>query len=135
MTADALIHRFYDELWNAQAYQLAGEILSPNVRFKGSLDDSKVGIPGFISYAKSVHSSLSDYTCNIEHIVSDRESCACKMRFSGVHLGDFMGFSPTGKTVSWTGAAFFSVTDSLITEVWVRGDLVGLMAQLESNKW
>jgi predicted ester cyclase len=55
------------------------------------------------------------------------------MRFSGIHVGDFRGYRPSGLPVHWEGAALFSFEDGRIRELWVLGDLIGLDAMLKSN--
>ena len=49
-----------------------------------------------------------------------------RMRFSGRHTAPFRGFAPTGREVSWAGAALFRFADEVIAEIWVLGDLAGL---------
>ena len=68
MSAETLIRRFYDDLWNAQLYDLADEILAPDIGFRGSLGTEEYGIPGFIRYARAVHASLSEYTCVMQQL-------------------------------------------------------------------
>jgi predicted ester cyclase len=46
----------------------------------------------------------------------------------------FQGFPPSGKLVSWSGAALFKFEAGLIAELWVLGDLAGLNAMLSANQ-
>ena len=55
------------------------------------------------------------------------------MQFSGTHSGPFLGHAPTGKRVSWQGAALFTFRGGRIAELWVLGDLAALEAQLREN--
>ncbi len=55
------------------------------------------------------------------------------MRFSGRHVGLFMGHVPTGRTLAWSGAAFFGFAGGRIGDIWVLGDLAGLAEQLRRN--
>jgi len=54
--------------------------------------------------------------------------------FRGRHVGPFLGYAPTGAEVSWTGAALFRVRHGRIADIWVLGDLNGLLAQLEAQR-
>ena len=56
-----------------------------------------------------------------------------KMRFTGVHAGEFLGYAPTGRPVEWTGAAFFAADGELLRDIWVLGDLVTLHEQLHAH--
>ena len=44
-----------------------------------------------------------------------------------------MGFKPTGKQVEWLGAALFSFNEGLVADLWVLGDVHGLLQLLERN--
>ncbi len=56
------------------------------------------------------------------------------MKFTGIHKGEFMGYTSTGKRVTWSGAALFIFAEGKVTDLWVLGDLKSLENQLESNE-
>ena len=109
-------------------------ILHGDLTFRGSLGDTKHGHEGFAAYTDKVHNALGDYHCAIEELVCEDLRVFAKMTFSGVHRGKFMGYSPTGNQISWAGAALFTFEDTLIRDIWVLGDLLGLKQQLEKNQ-
>jgi hypothetical protein len=43
-----LVHRYYNELWNGWNFPLAGELLSHNIIFRGSLGIIVEGLPAFL---------------------------------------------------------------------------------------
>ena len=45
--------------------------------------------------------------------------------------GELFGHPPTGKMVSWAGAAVFTFSGELIRDLWVLGDVHSLLQQLE----
>jgi predicted ester cyclase len=49
---------------------------------------------------------------------------------SGTHRGTLLGIAATGRRFSYPGAAFFTVRDGLLAEVFVVGDLLALRTQL-----
>ena len=55
------------------------------------------------------------------------------MRFSGLHRGDFFGYSPTGSRVEWAGTALFTFRGGQIADLWVLGDVHRLLQLLELN--
>jgi predicted ester cyclase len=55
------------------------------------------------------------------------------MRFEGIHRRPFMGFSPIGKPVEWSGAALFTLEAGKIADLWVLGDVDGLESRLARN--
>jgi len=77
-----------------------------------------------------VHATLADYRCIIEELVADDDIAAARMTFTGIHRGPLFGVAPTGKSVSWAGAAFFRFAQARIVSLWVLGDIDGLKRQL-----
>ena len=133
MDSTNIIQRFYSEIWNAHDVACAGDICSTEMVFRGSLGAESVGLGVFLAYVDSVHASLSEYHCEIEELVTDSDRGFARMRFSGRHTGEFLGFAPSNKILSWSGAALFHLTNGKIRRAWVLGDLYGLHHQLSSN--
>lgn len=132
MTVHALVGRFYDELWNEVALDRAGQILHPEVTFRGSLGTGATGIDEVGAYITMVTTALAGYRCDIEQLVVEGETAAAKVRFSGRHVGTFLGHEATGRDVSWIGAAFFTADGGRLRDIWVLGDLVSLHTQLDT---
>jgi hypothetical protein len=44
-----------------------------------------------------------------------------------------LGFPPTGRWFSYSGAAFFTATDGLLSDAWVLGDLDTLRSFLAGD--
>ena len=134
MSTPALVSAFYDRIWNAGEAGAVNELLSPDFSFRGSLSEEMRGRDAFRNYVRSIRLALDGYRCEILECVSEGDRAFAKMRFSGTHIGPFRRFSPTGKRVSWDGAALFQFADDRIVELWVLGDLAGLDALLEQNR-
>jgi len=126
----SLIERFYDRIWNRRDYAVADEILVTGFRFRGSLGSETVGIPAFLAYVDSVHTTLEGYRCIIEELVAGDDRVSARMLFSGRHRAPLFGVPATGRQVSWAGAAFFTIADARIASLWVLGDIEGLKRQL-----
>ena len=130
MSPKRLVERFYHEVWNRADEVVAREILHPEFCFRGSLGEEKRGPDGFITYLRMIHTALSKYTCTIEEIVEERQRAAARMRFAGIHRGQFLGVAPSGREISWSGAAFFAIDGDKITNLWVLGDIDSVKQQL-----
>jgi steroid delta-isomerase-like uncharacterized protein len=129
-----LVHAFYDRIWNAGDLSAVPDLLSADFVFRGSLGNELEGREAFSQYVHSVRSALAQYRCEILECVTEGERAFAKMRFSGIHVATFRGFEPTGKMVSWAGAALFRCKNGLIAELWVLGDLAGLDTLLRLNQ-
>ena len=129
----SVVHRFYDDVWNKHDKSVIPALLQSNFTFRGSLGPSKTGHSEFAEYVDFVHQALGAYRCDILDLVEEGKQCFARMRFSGMHRGDFFGFKPTGKQVEWAGAALFTFRDGLVADLWVLGDVHGLLQLLERN--
>jgi steroid delta-isomerase-like uncharacterized protein len=128
-----LVERFYADLWNRVDLDCAGEILHSDIDFRGSVGLHAKGRHAVCEYVSMVTTALADYHCEIQTLIVEQEQAAARMRFSGVHVGPFLGYPPSGRRVEWQGAAFFTARDGLLDTIWVLGDLDTLRGQLGKN--
>jgi len=133
MTIPTLVRDFYERVWNAGDQSAVGELISEGFVFRGSLGAERKGQARFWDYVCEVRSALADYRCDILECVSEGQLALAKMRFTGIHVGDFRAHRPSGLPVHWQGAALFRFEHGRIGELWVLGDLAGLDAMLRSN--
>jgi steroid delta-isomerase-like uncharacterized protein len=125
-----LVRRFYDDLWNAWDDTAVPQVLHHDLRFRGSLGQETSGIEEWRAYRDGVRRSAPDFHNAIVDLVVARHRAAARLRWSGTHTGSLLGVPPTGRRFGYDGAAFFTVSDGLLAEVWVVGDLAALRAQL-----
>ena len=128
-----VVQKFYAVVWNNHDKSAIPSLLRSDFTFRGSLGQSKTGHAEFADYVDFVHQALGAYQCDILDLVEEGNQCFARMRFSGTHRGDFFGFKPTGKRVEWAGAALFSFKDGRVADLWVLGDVHGLVQLLERN--
>ena len=124
---------FYDEFWNEINLQRADEILHSDVTFRGSVGVGATGRQEVCDYVVMITSALSDYRCEVESLITEGNRAAVKVRFSGSHTGEFLGYPPTGHRLEWVGAAFFAAEGDTLRDIWVLGDLEALRSQLRSK--
>lgn len=124
------VRKFYDVIWNQHDKQAIPEVLADKFVFRGSLGLEKTGHEGFSEYLDLINKALGNYTCQIIEIVCDTQRVFARMKFSGIHRSEFMGYTATGKHLAWEGAALFHFSEGLITNLWVLGDLKTLENQL-----
>jgi steroid delta-isomerase-like uncharacterized protein len=126
----ALVHRFYDVLWNAWDDAAVASTLHPDLRFRGSLGQETVGLDQWRDYRDGVRRGSSDFHNEVLDLVADGDRAAARLLWSGTHEGTLLGVAGTGRRFSYPGAAFFTARDGLLADVWVVGDLVELRRQL-----
>ena len=134
MNAKDLIASFYADIWNRGDLTFIPLLLRHDFTFRGSLGSETRGHADFAKYVNTVRAALSGYRCDILDLVGEGAQAFARMRFSGVHSGPFLGYGPSGKRVEWMGAALFTMSDGgQIADLWVLGDVHGLLAQLRAN--
>ncbi len=130
VTPKSLVERFYYEVWNRADEGVAREILHPEFQFRASLGPERRGPDGFIEYMRSIHAALGNYTCIIDDLVTTEDRAAARMTFKGIHRARFFETEPTGREITWAGAAFFKTDGDKIVELWVLGDIDSVKQQL-----
>jgi len=133
MSTPDLVAAFYHRIWNAGDLAAVADILAENFSFRNSLGGEMRGHEAFTSYVQSIRGAIENYQCEILECVVEQDQAFAKMRFGGIHRGQFRGYEPTGKPIHWMGAALFRIKDALIVDVWVLGDLAGLDELLKNN--
>ena len=126
----AVIERFYNELWNGWDFAVADEIISPDLRFRGSLGSTLEGLDSFKEYMGTVRAAFPDWHNRIDELIVSGDKVVTRMTWNGTHLGELLGVEPTGKRVEYVGAAIFSLVDGKIEDGWVVGDTQELWKQL-----
>jgi steroid delta-isomerase-like uncharacterized protein len=129
-----LVERFYDIVWNKVDEAEAWKILAADFRFRASQGPELRGPGGFIAYLRSVHAALANFTCTIEELIATQDHAAARMSFRGTHRGKLYGVEATGRDIRWNGAAFFTIGDDKITELWVLGDVEAVRRQLTRER-
>jgi len=129
-----VVESFYADIWNRHDKSKIPALLCSDFTFRGSLGQAKTGHAGFASYVDFVHEALAEYRCEILDLVVEEPKAFARMRFSaGTHRGVFFGYSPTGRTVEWAGSALFTFSGGQVADLWVLGDIHGLLQLLERN--
>mmetsp|Transcript_21643 Transcript_21643/g.33088 ORF Transcript_21643/g.33088 Transcript_21643/m.33088 type:complete len:296 (+) Transcript_21643:151-1038(+) len=127
-----LVKRFISDIWNRGEIELIPSVCHPSLRFNGHVGMDRVGHEGFSRMVTTVRESLTDYHCEIHSMVVETNKAFCRLRFTGKHTGNLLGFPPTGKTVAWMGASEFTCKNGKILKVWELGDVKSLEEQLRS---
>ena len=109
-----LVKKFISDIWNRGELDLIPQVCSPKIRFNGNSGLDKIGHDGFAMMVATIHGALSDYHCEIHSMVVEDNKAFCRLRFSGKHTGDLLGYPPTGRVVSWMGATEFTAMNGRI---------------------
>ena len=128
-----LIRRYYDEMWNQWNFELAEQILAPEISFHGSLGVMVRGVAAFRQYMQTVRDAFPDFHNTVEQLVAENQHAVARLTYRGTNHGEIFGIAPTGKKIIYAGAAFFQIGRGRITEGWVLGDRMSLLQQLSEH--
>lgn len=126
-----LVRIFYEEMWDRADKSLIPTIFHPGFTFRGSLGPTLTGYDEFAGYVDWVTGSLGNYKTDILMLLEEGSRVSGKMRFHGIHRRDLFGVAPTGKHVWWTGMPIFTFESGKVRDLFVLGDIHGLIAQLK----
>ena len=130
MTNQELIKTWYHQMWNKWDKTVFPDILHENITFRGSLGQEKKGFAGLSDYIDFIQAAFPDFHNQIDLIINEEDKAFAKLTYSGTHKGITFGIPPTGKKMAYAGAAVFTFKEEKILDVWVLGDIYGLLGQL-----
>ena len=128
-----MVRFFYKEMWDHADTSLVPQLFHPGFTFRGSLGPALVGHEQFIGYVQFVTGALDRYTSDILALGEEGRQVFGKLRFHGLHRGELFGVMPTGRHVWWYGTPIFTFEDELIRDLWVLGDIHGLIGRLKGE--
>jgi len=129
-----VIRRFFDEMWNPWNFAKADELLAEDIVFRGTLGSELKGRDAFRNYMRKVQSAFPDFHNSILEMTAEADRVVARTMYRGTHRGEIFGVAPTGKAITYAGAAFFRIADGKVTHGWVLGDLLALLRQMGAEK-
>ena len=115
----SLMRRVYEEMWNGGKTALARELFT-----------RPEGVERFVS---GFLLSLPDLRHTVEAMIAEGDQLAVRFSAQGTHLGQWLGFAPTGKAIHYTGVTLARIADDKIIEHETWWDKAALIEQLEGE--
>jgi steroid delta-isomerase-like uncharacterized protein len=124
-----LAHRYYDELLARADPASFDALLTPD--FVIHLESQELDGPAaFREFVVGLRTGFPDLQYTVDDIFGEREEVATLATAVGTQTGVFNGIPPTGKSVVAHDLILFRIAGDRIAEVWVNGDIFGLLQQL-----
>ena len=129
--AKEVIRRWNEEGWTKGRYELADEIISPEMIVHGAGGQKvKMGPAGLVDLIKTWRTAFPDGYMTIDDLIVEGDLVGIRNTWHGTHKGDFYGTPPSGKFVEVTSIGLDRVIDGKVVEGWGELDMVGMMQQL-----
>lgn len=116
MNDKELVVRFFMEGYQNKNYDFILECLS-----EGYIDHSPAGARSnqdAVNILTAVSKVFDDMQIDIEDIFSENGMVAARVRYSAIHIGEYMGIASTGRSISFEALENFKVADGKIVESW-----------------
>lgn len=126
----ALFRRIPEEVWTKGDWSAADEVLSPGFINHNPAFGHPPTREGYKATIGQFRGAFPDFQMTVEDVVAEADKVVLRFRGRGTQRGAFGAFPPSGRPIDFTGTATGRVRDGQIVELWVNGDLLGLMQQL-----
>jgi predicted ester cyclase len=123
----AIARRWLEDVVNAHDLSVLDEILAPGA----ALDSATFAEnPGPKKVLGALFAGFPDVHQTIEAVITQDDLVVIRYRSTGTHDGEFQGYAPTGKSVSWTGTNIYRIECGRIADVWSEVDALGRIEQI-----
>jgi hypothetical protein len=126
----AIARRWLEDVINAHDLSALDEILAPTA----ALDSATFAEnPGPHTVLGALLTGFPDVEQTIEAVITQDDLVVIRYRSTGTHDGEFQGYAPTGKTITWTGTNIYRIACGRIAEVWSEVDALGRIDQITGS--
>lgn len=129
MDNESLVRRIFTEVISQGKLEVADELIGStyvNHNFPGV----PPGPEGFKQVIGMFRAGFPDMVVVVEDAIGNGDTIATRGRLTGTNTGEFMGMSPTGRSVNFGYIDIWRSEDGKLVENWVQMDRLGMMQQL-----
>jgi len=128
---EALIRRWWEELWNHGDLAVADQIIAPDFT---DHDPASPWVPPGIDGCKTLvtgyRTVFPDLHFTVEQQVASGDNVVAHWRARGTQRSELMGIAATGKAIDIEGISIFDLENGRIRRQTVIWDALGMMQQL-----
>ena len=129
----ALIHRWFEEVWNQGNEKVIEELLAEDGVIHGLNDASGnpvKGIKAFHEFHSQFRGAFSGLAVTLEDVIAEGDKVVARCDVRGKHTGEHLGFAATNAPVHFEGVAIVRIKDGKIAEAWNHFDFMEMNRQL-----
>jgi steroid delta-isomerase-like uncharacterized protein len=130
---DALIRRWFEEVWNKGREEAVDELFAEEGVANGLVDESGQalrGPEGFKPFFRRFREAFPEMEVTVEETISEGDRVAARCTVRGSHRGDSLGFTATDRPVEFTGICIVRISQGKIVEAWNNFDFMAMFQQL-----
>jgi steroid delta-isomerase-like uncharacterized protein len=127
----ALARRWFEEVFNAQNFDVADEITAQDaVNHDPTITDIPSGPEGDRYVVNLYHGAFPDAQITVEDQVAEGDRVVTRWTGRGTHQGELLGVPPSGNHVEIEGMTINRISGGKIAETWTAYDALGMMQQI-----
>jgi predicted ester cyclase len=129
----SLALRFEQEGWGTEPnWEKTWDELMANdvIHHFNSAPEPIVGLAANKAFNASLFRGFPDIQHTIEDTIAESDKVVYRTTLKGTHTGEFMGISPTGKSVIINDFTLLRIAEGKIVEWWYDCNLLAVMQQL-----
>jgi steroid delta-isomerase-like uncharacterized protein len=79
-----------------------------------------------------LYRAFPDIEYRIEDAIGAGDKLGLRWQGHGTHRGEYLGFAPTGREVSYDGITIYELRGDKVARIWVSADMLGLLRTLSA---
>lgn len=129
----AIALRWTDDVINANNLTVLDVIAADDITHHAGTFPDRTGVDGVKEVLGALLTGFPDVEQTVEAVITQDDMVVTRWSATGTHQGEFQGYAPSGKPVTWSGINIFRIECGRITEEWSEVDGLGRIAQFEKN--
>jgi steroid delta-isomerase-like uncharacterized protein len=125
-----VVWRYFNEWWNERKVEICDEIFGSEFELSIPTHGGVKGQNEMRSELAMLHTAFPDIHFYVEDLFADDERVAARWVARGTHLGDFLGYPPSGRRFWVEGIGSYRLTNGKLVENLVNEDSLNLLIQV-----
>src|ERR1700730_13273710 len=123
------VRRLYEEVANQGRLELIDEIAVPDHVEHNPFPQQSQGAEGLKQRISMIRAAFNP-RFTIEHLIAEGDKVAVMWSNDGTHVGEWFGFTPTGKSVTTHGVDIHLLRNGRLAEHWDVVDITNFLSQV-----
>lgn len=130
---EAVVRRFMEEFKNQRKVEVIDELFTPDCVAHLPMKGLPKGREAQKEIGRKIFAALTNLHVTLEDFFAEGDRVCERHLIVATHTGEFLGFPPTGKRVTWTENHIYRVENGQIAELWSEWSHQDLAEQLAAK--
>jgi steroid delta-isomerase-like uncharacterized protein len=134
----ATFRRFHDATNTGDAEFISktiDDIFLPDVHIRTPLPVQSPGAQAIKEVFVRLHHAFPDLHVTVEDLIEEGDRVVGRNSIKGTHRGEYMGFSATGKSITYSEIMIFRFVNGRIAETWGIVDVFSQIRQIDESRY